>query len=349
MKDLFLCVNLGSPKHWDVVAVKAYLSEFLMDKHVIDVPWLLRFLLVKGLVVPFRSPKTSEAYRGIWMEEGSPLVVYTERMMRALKEKVSFSVELAMTYGDNDIATCIQRMVGEQGSSARRLHLLPLFPHYAMSTTQAVVDHVHASVQKYAPQWELHVVKLFFEHQAYILALKARLATFDVASYDHIVFSYHGLPVRHLLKTDPTQSHCMKVPNCCEVTSVARTTCYRAQVVQTMQLLSRELELKPTQWTLAFQSRFGKDTWLIPDTEAVLKKLPQQGARRILVVSTAFVADCLETLEELGMRGRKCFKDAGGDVLDIVPCLNDHPVWIETLATLMEEHIRSVEGKCDDA
>lgn len=327
-----LLVNLGSPESPSKRDVGRYLREFLMDGRVLDIPFPLRALLVNGIIVPFRSGKSAHAYRAIWTSEGSPLVVNTRRMRDRLAGRIALPVAIGMRYGQPSIADGLRALREEMGGHLREVFLVPLYPHYAMSTYETVVTRAHRELQRLDPAIRLTVLPPFYGDPLYVNALVAASADLLSTGYDHLLFSYHGLPERHLRKTDPTGGHCLATPDCCQTDSAAFATCYRAQTFATTRSFVEAAGIPAGKYSVAFQSRFGRDVWLQPFADAEIIRLAESGVRRLLVACPAFVADCLETLEEIGIRGKESFLAAGGDDFRLIPCLNDHPVWVETLA-----------------
>ncbi|MBD3297675.1 MAG: ferrochelatase [candidate division Zixibacteria bacterium] len=325
-----LLVNLGSPDSPSVKDVRRYLNQFLMDGRVLDAPWLIRRLIVSLAILPFRPKQSAEAYESIWWDEGSPLVVISRRVQAALQERIANPMELAMTYGSPSIPHAVKALGANP--EIQTINLLPLFPHYAMSTFETIVVAVQDAMKRFAPGKHLRVIKPFYDNEAYINALVDNTREYLQRDYDHLLFSYHGLPERHLRKTDPTGNHCLKSADCCQVDSPAHRTCYRAQVFRTTETFVRAAGIPDNQYSVTFQSRLGRDPWLQPFTDKTLEVLPERGVKKLLVMCPAFVSDCLETLEEIGIRGRETFMDAGGEEFELIPCLNEHPTWIETLA-----------------
>jgi ferrochelatase len=338
-----LLVNLGSPDSPAVPDVRRYLREFLMDGRVIDAPWPIRFGIVNFAILPKRPHASSEAYRSIWTTEGSPLVVTSRRVQGALQRRLEIPVELAMRYQNPSIDSAVKKLAAQ---NINELLLIPLFPHYSMSSYETAVERVKDAIQKLAPQMRLHVQSPYFDAPDYIDALieSARpylphLGLLDTApavpgfypGSDHLLFSFHGLPERHLKKADKTGCHCMKVKNCCEVPSPAHATCYRAQCLKTVRAFVAQSGVPATKHSVAFQSRLGRDPWMQPYTDKEIERLARSGVKRLLVICPAFVSDCLETLEEIGIRGREIFLHAGGEELTLMPCLNEHPRWIDAL------------------
>ena len=352
-KKAVILVNLGSPDSPAVSDVRRYLREFLMDGRVIDAPWPIRFGIVNFAILPKRPHASSEAYRSIWTEQGSPLVVMSRRVQAALQSRLEMPVELAMRYQNPSIDSAIERLA-LQGID--ELLLIPLFPHYAMSSYETAVVRVKDAVRKIAPHVSLQVHPPYFDAPDYIEALVAsakpylhNLGLLDLhdaqpaqpefhRGYEHLLFSFHGLPERHLKKADKTGCHCMKVKNCCEVPSPAHTTCYRAQCLKTVRAFVAQAGVPLTKYTVAFQSRLGREPWMQPYTDQEIEHLARSGVKRLLVICPAFVSDCLETLEEIGMRGRESFLRAGGKELTLIPCLNEHPRWIDALRRMVTKH-----------
>jgi ferrochelatase len=324
-----LLVNLGSPDSPSVKDVRRYLRQFLMDGRVLDLPYVPRFLLVHGCILPFRPRKSAEAYHKIWWPEGSPLVVISRRVCAAIQQRVPMPVELAMRYQNPSIAAAL-RHLAERGVD--ELLVIPLFPHYAMSSFETAVEEVKALAPKVEIR-QLRIAPPFFEQPDYVAALGASARPYLDRGYDHLLFSFHGLPERHLRKSDPTGRHCLQTPDCCETPSPAHATCYRAQCLRTVRAFVKETGV--THYSTAFQSRLGRDPWLKPYTDLELVRLAQHGVKRLLVICPAFVSDCLETIEEIGMRGKETFLQAGGTELTLIPCLNDHPRWLSALERMI--------------
>ena len=325
-----LLVNLGSPEAPTVRDVRVYLRQFLMDPNVIDVPAPLRWVIVNGMILPFRPRHVARAYASIWWAEGSPLIVYSRRVEEALRKRLEVPVALAMRYGRPSIEEGLHQLHQEGVDLVR---VIPLYPHYAMATVKTVVDAVRAVVATHYPAMRWHVVPPFYRDPAYVEALAIQAAPFLKNAYDHLLFSFHGIPERHVRKTDPTGRHCLRAEDCCTVDAPAHARCYRHQVFETVRGVARRLSLSPGHYSVAFQSRLGKDAWLKPATDERLTALARSGVRRLVVMCPSFVSDCLETLEEIGIRGRETFLAAGGTHFVLVPCLNDHPAWISALET----------------
>ncbi len=327
-----LLVNTGSPDSPEVADVRRYLDQFLMDGHILDQPWPLRKLIVNGFILPRRPQRSTEAYRAIWWPEGSPQIVLSQRLADSLRAGWETPVSLAMRYGNPSIEAGLRELL-QQGID--ELLLVPLFPHYAMSTTEAVVDETQVVLKRLRSDLPLTVLPPFYDDARYIDALAASARPYLDQGYDHLLFSYHGLPERHLRKTDPTGQHCLRSTDCCATASPAHATCYRHQVLRTTELVVQALGVPASKHSVSFQSRLGRDPWLQPATVHELERLAQAGVRRLLVLCPAFVADCLETLEEIGIAGRATFLAAGGESFTLIPALNDQPQWVAAFGELM--------------
>ncbi len=337
--DGVLLVNTGSPDSPDPLDVRRYLDEFLMDERVLDYPGLVRRVVVRGFILPRRPATSAAAYRSIWWDEGSPQVVISRRVQKALQDELGLPVALGMRYRLPTLAAGVAGLV-DQGVD--RILLAPMFPHYAMSTVESIVVAAREALAALSTAPELTLLPPFYNHPAYIEALVASAAVNLGMGYDHVLFSYHGLPERHLRKTDPTGSHCLASSDCCDVSSPAHALCYRHQVLFTTQRFVQAAGIPDGAWSVAFQSRLGRDRWLQPASAGVIDQLAASGVRRLLVMCPAFVADCLETLAEMGIEGRERFLAAGGEDYRLVPCLNDNPIWIQALAMLCRQALLAV-------
>jgi protoporphyrin/coproporphyrin ferrochelatase len=325
-----LLINLGSPASTHPPDVRRYLDQFLMDPYVIDVPAPVRALIVKGFILPTRPAKSAEAYAKIWTEDGSPLIVISHQTRAALEAKMGVPVGLAMRYGEPSI----ERGVDELASRVERgteFVVVPMYPQYAMASTRTVeveaqrVLEMRGIPHRFVPPW--------YGDPGYLDVLAASVRPHLADDVQHVLFSYHGIPQRHVRKTDPTRVHCLRSADCCAVSSPAHATCYRHQIIQTTLGAAKRLGLEPERYSFSFQSRLGGG-WLEPFTDKVLADLPARGIKRLVVVCPSFIADCLETLEEISIRGRETFMDAGGESFTYVPALNADPAWIDVLASL---------------
>ncbi len=327
-RQAVLLVNLGSPDSPDVPDVRRYLKEFLSDPRVMDAPWPIRQFVLHTTILPTRPRNTAEAYRKIWTNKGSPLVVISQRVQSLLQEKVDLPVELAMRYGKPSIPDVLQQMIDQK---IDEILLIPLYPHYAMSSYETAVVKVREGLAKKGSHVRLKVLPPFYQEPDYLQALVASAEKDLRKEYDHLLISFHGLPERHLKLSDPSKAHCLIQENCCSTPHPAHEFCYRSQVLRTAEEFAQLAGIPKERYSVSFQSRLARDIWLRPYTDHVLAQLPSQGIKRLLIMAPAFVSDCLETLEELGIRGRETFLDAGGKEYTLIPCLNDHPQWIETL------------------
>ncbi len=330
-----LLVNLGSPDSTSVGAVRRYLNEFLMDGRVIDTPWLLRRFIV-GMILINRPKQAAEAYRKIWLPEGSPLIITSRKVQAKLQELVTVPVELAMRYQHPSIEGAIRKLAEQKTDET---FLIPLFPHYAMSSYESAVVRVRKVARKIAPNMKVVVQPPYGDAPDYIAALAASAANHLEAGCDHLLFSFHGIPERHLRKSDPTGGHCLARPDCCEVASPARATCYRAQCFKTVAAFVKQAGVPAGKFSISFQSRLGREPWLKPYTDFELVELPRRGVKRLLVICPAFVSDCLETLEEISIRGRRTFLEAGGSEFAQIPCLNEQPLWIAALEKMVRRFL----------
>jgi protoporphyrin/coproporphyrin ferrochelatase len=337
MKRGIILMNLGSPDSTEVKDVKRYLDEFLMDKRVIDYPYLLRLLLVKGIIVPFRAPKSAHAYKSIWTKEGSPLIVLTKQLQQALAQRLSDPVFVSMRYGNPTPAAAYNELL-KQSADLEEVVLMPLYPHYAMSSYETAVEYMKEVHQKNGYRFRLTTIKPYYDNVDYIHALSESIRPYLQRGYDKVLFSYHGVPERHILKGDITGNHCLQSPDCCQKSSAAHEFCYRHQCFRTTELVTTALQIPQSKFELSFQSRLGRDKWLTPFTAARLRDLPNEGIKNLLVACPAFVSDCLETLEEIAEQGRETFLHAGGESFTMIPCLNIHPLWVNTIAKWITEY-----------
>ena len=334
MKGILL-VNLGSPESPEPQDVKPYLDEFLMDKYVIDVPFLLRALLVRGIILRKRPEKSSEAYRKIWWDEGSPLIILSQRMFKKVKPKVNVPVALAMRYGKPSILTGLQEL---HAQGVDDVFVVPLYPQHAMASTVTVNVKAEEMIAKHFPNMKMSTMPAFYNKPDYITALSNSISkSVQGFEYDHLLFSYHGIPERHIRKTDVTKSHCKIDKSCCSTPSPAHEFCYRHQCYATTRLVVEKLGIPEGKYSQTFQSRLAGDKWLDPYTDVEVNKMPDKGIKKLAVVTPAFVADCLETLEEIAMEASSEFKEHGGEEFHAIPCLNDGDEWIDVLSSWLND------------
>jgi len=329
-----LLVNLGTPDSQSPQDVKKYLTQFLTDGRVIDIPWFKRQILVRGIIVPKRYKESAKNYARIWTENGSPLLHYGNRAQKLLQDKLGeqFQVELGMRYQNPSIESALQKLEG-----CHELIIVPLFPQYASATTGSM----HQEVMRVISQWttipEIQFINSYPTHAKMIEAFACRGKEHPVEQYDHVIFSFHGLPEKHLRKAD-RNNHCLNQKNCCATLSEKNQLCYSAQCHATGQAIANQLNLPQEGYTICYQSRLGKDPWIKPYASDVLDTLAKEGKKKVLVFSPAFVCDCLETIDEIGNEYRQEFLSKGGESLDLVEGLNDHPLWIEALYDLVSHN-----------
>jgi ferrochelatase len=330
-----LLMNLGSPDSTSVKDVRKYLTQFLMDGRVIDKPYLSRALLVQGIIVPFRAPKSAEAYKTIWTEQGSPLIVISRQLRDAVQNNVDYPVEITMRYGNPSPAAAFESLL-QRMPDMEEVVAVPLYPHYAMSSFETAVEYVKETHKTKKYGFRLNFVQPYFKEPEYIDALADSMQPYVQLEYDHLLFSYHGVPARHILKSDVTGKHCLRHADCCNTPSPAHAFCYRHQCITTTRLVTQKLSVPVEKYSISFQSRLGKG-WLEPFTDVRLQQMPGEGIKKLLIVCPAFVSDCLETLEEIEMRGRETFLEAGGESYDMIPCLNTNPLWVKALSRWVTE------------
>ena len=332
MKGILL-INLGSPKDLELDSIKKYLKEFLSDDLVIDYPKLLQQILVNWIIIPSRYKNTREAYSEIWTDQGSPLINNTISLGEKISTKSGVPLEVAMRYQYPSIE---EGLVNLRDQGCSDIFVVPLYPHYAMSTTLTTEKEVKRIEHELSLNLNLIFAESFYKEEGYIESLSQTIDLNRQEKSDYLLFSYHGIPNRHLTKTDPTQSHCLKVQNCCDIESEAKPYCYKAQVIETSRLCANKLQLDNNQWGISFQSRIGPG-WIEPFTDKELVKLVEKGVKKLDVVCPAFVIDNLETLEEMNIRGRETFLEAGGESFNYIPCLNDNNTWVDFLIGLSEK------------
>ncbi|CAM4330448.1 ferrochelatase [Pedobacter westerhofensis] len=331
-----LLVNLGTPDSPEVSDVRRYLDQFLMDERVIDIPAFNRTLLVKGIIVPFRSPKTAKLYKEIWDENGSPLLYYSKIQAAMVQEQLGpeYHVELAMRYQSPSIDTALANM---KAGLVESIQVIPLFPQYASASTGSVIQNVMEIVGKWQTIPPISFVNSFHDNDVMIDTFADNARKFQPETYDQILFSFHGLPERQLKKCDHSGSHCLKTANCCETLTDVNKFCYSAQCHDTARLIAERLDIPADRYSVCFQSRLGKEPWVQPYTTDTLKALAARGKKKLLVFCPAFVADCLETLYEVTVEYGEEFKALGGEEVQLVPSLNDSPKWIGGLVQMIRD------------
>jgi protoporphyrin/coproporphyrin ferrochelatase len=333
-----LLMNLGSPDSTEVKDVRRYLMEFLMDGRVIDYPLVFRSLLVGGIIVPFRAPKSAEAYRSVWTKDGSPLIVISKEQQKLVEQQLDIPVEISMRYGHPSTKEAFQKLMSRQ-PGLEEVIAIPLYPHYAMSSYETAVEHAKKIHQRNKYPFSLKFIKPFYNDERYIQAMADSVRPYLQNKYDHVLFSYHGIPERHILKGDITGTHCLKTLGCCtDVSSPAHSRCYRHQIIVTTKLVAKALHIPENAYSFSFQSRLGRAEWLKPYTAKRLGELPAEGIKNLVLVSPAFVSDCLETMEEMDVEGKHIFMSAGGESFTRVPCMNTQSSWIDTMADWVREY-----------
>ena len=332
IKTAVLLVNLGTPDSPTVSDVRKYLFEFLNDPRVIDIPWLLRKILVNLIIVPFRAPKSTKIYKQLWTDKGSPLLIYgisvKEKLQNALGEE--YDVELAMRYQNPSMDDVLEKLRKKQH---QKIIIVPLFPQYASATTGSVIEKAMKIISKWWVIPEIKFIGQFYDDEGFINSFEARASQYKIEDYDHVLFSYHGLPVRQVDKVYVDGKKCDE-HNCENEINENNKFCYKAACYATSRLLSSRLKIPKEKYTVCFQSRLDKN-WLEPFSDKVIIEKAKEGAKKILVFSPAFVADCLETIVEIGIEYKNLFKEHGGEKIQLVESLNDHPMWIETLRKLI--------------
>jgi len=336
MKKGILLVNLGSPDSPNPKDVKKYLDEFLMDERVIDLPTWARTILVKGIILNTRPKVSAKAYKKIWWEEGSPLIVLSERLQEKVQSKVDYPVALAMRYGSMTLKKGIQELVDK---GCTEVKTIPLYPQFAMATTETIDVKIDEIIAEHYPQVTITRTPAFYNREDYINVLSNSIAErLDGLDYEHILFSYHGVPERHIRKSDITNGNCKMNGKCCfKMGSKQHEFCYRHQCEITTVNVAKKLGLKNGTYSTTFQSRLGFDPWLKPYTDRTIERMGKEGTMKMAIVTPAFVSDCLETLEEIAMEGEEIFHEVGGKEFTVIPCLNERGDFAQVLANIIEE------------
>ncbi|WP_405330734.1 ferrochelatase [Leeuwenhoekiella sp. LLG6367-2.1] len=335
MKKGVLMVNLGSPDSTDPKDVKKYLGEFLMDERVIDFPLWARTLLVKGIILNTRPKKSAEAYSKIWWEKGSPLIVLSEMLQEKVSEKVDVPIVLAMRYGSPSMMQGLQKL---NDMGVDEVLIFPLYPQFAMATTETILVLAEEIRAAHFPHMRFSDIPAFYNKPEYIEVLSRSIEEkIKDLDFEKLVFSYHGVPERHIRKSDVTKSHCKIDGTCCKTASAAHQFCYRHQCYETTRQVAEKLNLKEGTYFTSFQSRLGFDPWLQPYTDRTIERFGKEGIKKMAIVTPAFVSDCLETLEEIAMEGEEIFHEMGGKEFTTIPCLNDRDDWAHVVATWIND------------
>ncbi len=333
MKTTVLLINLGTPDSPKTRDVRKYLSEFLNDKRVIDLPWIQRKLLVNLIIVPFRTPKSAALYKEIWTSDGSPLLVHSKKLKDALQKELneSYVVELAMRYGNPNLKNVLYQIEIQQ---PERIILFPLYPQYASSTTGSTLEKAIQVISKWKQIPEISMAHHFHDHPGFIDSFTQRIQLYKPQSYDHIIMSYHGLPINHV--NEAHHGNSCETMGCSHQRTEQNNHCYLASCYETSRLLAEKLNLKENNYTVCFQSRLSKN-WITPFTDEIVMDLAKNGSKRLLVISPAFVTDCLETTHELGKELKEEFEQNGGEELTLVESLNDMTQWVGALSRVVRE------------
>lgn len=333
MKKGVLLVNLGTPDSPSTANVRKYLSEFLNDPRVIDIAFLSRLFLVNVVIVPFRAPKSAKLYREIWTEEGSPLLLNSILVKDKLQEELGeeYIVDFGMRYQKPSIADALARL---KEKNIQNLKIIPLYPQYASSSTGSTIQKIIEIISKWEVIPSFEVVSQFYDNPGFIDSWIAVASGYRMEAYEHIVFSFHGLPERQIKKADKTCT-CLENASCCDSINPGNYYCYRAASFETARELARRLNIPQSKYTVSFQSRLGKDPWIKPYSDQVIIQKAKEGVKKLLVFSPAFVADCLETTYEIGTEYLELFREHGGEELQLVESLNAHPVWVDTLKKMV--------------
>ena len=332
--EALLLVNLGSPKNLDKKSVKEYLHVFLSDDYVVDIPKFIQQLILRLFILPFRPKQTLHAYEQIWTKAGSPLIISTLKIKEKLIKKTGWHVEIAMRYEDPSIELALNNL---KSNGFNKVYVVPLYPHNAMATTITTKVEVERLAREIYPEAELRFIKPFYKNEKYIKAISKGVRKYlSLHNFDKLIFSYHGIPKRQAKKTDVTGSHCFESGDCCDLDSLGSANCYKAHTVQATNKVAKELGLNDNKWEIAYQSRIGPG-WLTPFTDKRLSEMPNKDLKSVIVVCPSFISDCLETLEEIEIRGRDTFMNAGGKEMTYVPCLNDSNETINLLESLVLE------------
>ncbi len=337
-KTGLLLINLGTPDAPSVAAVRRYLDEFLMDPYVVDIPYPLRYVLVKGIILRTRPQASAKLYQSIWTDKGSPLWVLSLELEAAVKKRLADDSEVAlgMRYGHPSIASALQRLMEH---NLKQLIVLPLFPQYSQAATESAIQSFKKALAQYKAPPPVKIITDFYDHPAFIESYADTIRTcLDLNQHEHLLMSFHGLPVKHLEKTgcEHVSKHCLDKIGCPNI-STQNQNCYRAQCFATARLLAQTLQLSTDQYSVSFQSRLGKTPWIKPYTDLHLASLYAKGIRRLVVASPSFVTDCLETLEEISIRAKEQWAKLGGESLTVVPCLNASAVWVNALSKIIAQ------------
>ncbi|MEO0312451.1 MAG: hypothetical protein RIQ89_2108 [Bacteroidota bacterium] len=332
MKGVLL-VNLGTPDSPSTSDVRKYLRQFLSDPRVIDINPLARFLLVNFIIAPFRAPKSAKLYKEVWTEKGSPLLVYSQSLAHLVQQQLGkkYHVELAMRYQQPSIDQALLKL-----KHCTDITILPLFPQYSSACNTSVGENVMSIISKWQIIPSIKFINSFYDDAQFLNAWIQVAKQFELSHFDHILFSFHGLPQRQLVKADDA-NHCLQTKNCCDTITEKNKFCYSANCHATAHTIAARLGIAKSNYTICYQSRLGRDPWVQPYTDQVLKQMAAEGKKNLLVFAPAFVADCLETIHEIGTEYDELFKEHGGQKVTLVPSLNDSPAWVDAVCNLITE------------
>jgi ferrochelatase len=337
MKTGLLLINLGTPDAPTVDAVRRYLDEFLMDPYVVDIPFPLRYLLVKGIILRTRPQASAKLYQSVWTDKGSPLLVLSLELEEQIKALLNedFEVELGMRYGSPSVAVALEKLMQHE---LEQLIVLPLFPQYSQAATESAIQSFKKAFKKYNAKLPVRIITDFYDHPAFIDSyVKIIEKHLDISHHEHLLLSYHGLPVKHLEKTgcEYVGKHCIDETNCPKM-NIQNKNCYKAQCFATSRLIAKQLNLTENQYSVSFQSRLGKTPWIKPYTDLHLSTLYNKGIRKLAIASPSFVSDCLETLEEIAIQAKEQWLALGGESLTVIPCLNTSTNWVKAISKIIE-------------
>ncbi len=338
MKTAILLINLGTPDSPSTSNVRKYLTEFLNDPRVIDISAVGRFFLVNGIIVPFRSPKSAKLYRHIWTEEGSPLLIHAQNLSKKLQTALGndYIVEYAMRYQNPSIASALEKLRQQKPA---KIVVVPLYPQYASSSTGSTIEKLFGLLAKWEVIPSIHVISKFYDDEHFINCFVEEGKKHDLNSYDHFLFSYHGLPERHIKKgaAHYGSDYCQLSDKCCSSLNKNNQYCYRANCFYTTREITKKLNIPSEKYTVCFQSRLN-DQWVKPFSDDVIKEKAKQGIKKMLVFSPAFVADCLETIHEIGTEYHELFREHGGEKIELVKSLNSNDSWVNALKQLVMKY-----------
>lgn len=335
-----LLVNLGTPDSPETPDVRRYLKEFLLDPRVLDIAAPIRQLLVRGVILPTRPARSGRAYRKIWTDRGSPLLFHTQDLTAKVRQRLGADamVEFAMRYQNPSIASVLEKF---RVAGVDRIVVLPLFPQYSSAAFGSAVEKIWVEAARRWNTPHISVIEEFFDHPEFIASFEAvARPVLDDLQPDHVLMSFHGVPERHVTKSDEVGGHCLALAGCCDLITTANRRCYRAQCYATARALAKALNLTENQWSVSFQSRLGRDPWVKPYTDHRIEELAKGGVKKVAVMCPAFTADCLETLEEIGMEGAKEFRSFGGQELRLVPSLNATDRWADAVTVLIRQNVQ---------